>query len=132
MFTTSCKVITDGSSVIRQIYIPELNYQQEETLSLEAAMKHVRLFANSLGIQSYSQLMIGCPFSPPERIVFSFHYHSQKGIGSVGRITVTIHSLVNEFPFELSRYKNIVKSGPLQKQLVCCYNRLPSKMVLKI
>jgi len=87
MFTTSCKVITDGSFVIRQIYIPELNYQQKETL--EAAMKHVWLFANSLGIQSYSQLVIGCPFSPPKCIV-----HSQKVIGSVGRITVTIHSLV--------------------------------------
>ena len=39
---------------------------------------------NTLGIQSYCQIVIGGVQSPPKRIVFRFHYHSQKVIGSPG------------------------------------------------
>ena len=47
-------------------------------------LEDIMLYQNlTLGIQSYSQLMIGVS-NHLLSIVFGFHYHSQKVIGSLG------------------------------------------------
>ena len=56
-------------------------FKRQETSCFESSTKKGH---SSLGIQSYSQMMIGGVQSPPKRIVFGFHYHSQKVIGSPG------------------------------------------------
>ena len=51
----------------------------------QGLIKSFFLHGKSLGIQSYSQMMIGVS-NHLLSIVFRFHYHSQKVIGSLGNI----------------------------------------------
>ena len=52
--------------------------------------KYIYIYLFTLGIQSYSQLMIGVS-NHLLSIIFRFHYHSQKVIGSLGIYIMYIH-----------------------------------------
>ena len=60
----------------------------------------------SLGIQSYSQLMIGVS-NHLLSIVFRFHYHSQKVIGSLGHVIQQVERYALQI-FEVSSFLRTV------------------------
>ena len=70
----------------------------------------LRRLGHSLGIQSYSQLMIGVS-NHLLSIVFRFHYHSQKVIGSLG--------IVSGVNFGGTRHKPMNHVGMGDGLLVC-------------
>ena len=83
----------------------------------------------SLGIQSYSQLMIGVS-NHLLSIVFRFHYHSQKVIGSLGDSILIFAGCFLVF-FVVEAFEFVFMCWILEKTLLLVmYNRLDSPSLI--